>query len=258
MSDTKRVAATRASTLAKALDDSAGLMPYYAATTLQAIVSSPTLRTALGLVEFDGVEDWRPFKPLVAQAQAQRGKPEADAGTNIHAVVQAIHEGREVFVADEVRRDAQAALAALEARGLVLEGSEEFVVAQGLGELVAGTRDARARLVAAPDAPQVVVDFKSTSALGAARYRQVGWAIQVACYAHGVPYLPGEPDRDRWGRPLVDLDSLGAGPPMNIEHGAIVELNTLTQGASPDSGVLVALTGGGQRRNRFTGVEFVR
>lgn len=217
------ITATRASTLAKALDDSSGLMDYYAATTLQAVVASPTLLTRLGTIEWDGVLDWRPFKPLVQDAQAQRGKPEAEAGTNIHAVVEALHHERPVLVPDDVMADARAVLGALRALGRRPIAAEEFVYTAGLPEPVAGTRD---MLVARDGAMAQVVDIKSTSTLGSARYRAVSWAIQLAVYANGVPYPTEGLTRDQWGRPRIDPDLLAGGNavPVDTETALVVEV----------------------------------
>lgn len=220
--------ATRASTLAKALDDANGLMDYYAATTLQAVASSPTLLARMGLVEFDGVLDWRPFKPLAQEAQRQRGKPEADAGTNIHAVVEALHAGRPVMVPDEVMADAQAVLDALRALGRRPVATEQFVFTPGLPEPVAGTRD---MLVARDGGGMAqVVDVKSTSNLGNARFRAVSWAVQLAVYANGVVYpRPSDDDRDRWGRPpihqtVLDQAVAQTAIPVDTTAGLVVEV----------------------------------
>lgn len=220
--------ATRASTLAKALDDGSGLMDYYAATTLQAVAASPTLLARVGLVEFDGVLDWRPFKPLAQEAQRQRGKPEAEAGTNIHAVVEALHAGREVMVPDDVMADAQAVLGALRSLGRRPVATEQFVFTPGLLEPVAGTRD----MLVARDGGGMsqVVDIKTTSTLGNARFRAVSWAIQLAVYANGVVYpKPSDGERDRWGRPPIDGAVLAraaaqSSPPVDTSTGLVVEV----------------------------------
>ena len=216
--------ATRISTLAKALEDKGGLMDFHAATTLQAIATSPTLLTRLGLVEHEGALDWRPFKPLVAEAQAQRGKPEADQGTNIHMVVQALVEERAVLVDPVTLADAKAVLAALEARGLTPVGSEEFVYAGGLSEPLAGTRDLRCTIEGRPQ--HVAVDIKSTSTLQPVKYGQISWAIQLAGYAHGRPYPTEDLVRDQWGRPKIDpaLVQVLAPYEMDTSWGVVVEV----------------------------------
>lgn len=215
--------ATRISTLAKALEDKGNLMPYYAATTLQVVATTPTLLTRLALVEHEGALDWRPFKPLVEEAQRQRGKPEADQGTNIHLVVQALVEERAVMTDDATMADARAVLAALQERGLDPVGSEEFLYAGGLTEPLAGTRDLRCQV--ADRDQHVAVDIKSTSALTPIKYGSVSWAIQLAGYAHGKPYPTEDLVRDGWGRPMID-PTLIQEPDyeMDLAWGVVVEV----------------------------------
>lgn len=199
--------ASRASTLAGALDTGFGLLPYEAATTLQSIAANPDLRDRLALIDPDS--DWRSFRPLYEEAKRRRGKPEAEAGTNIHAAVEALVNGRSIEgVSEATRRDAEAVLNALRSLCLTPVATEEFVVTFGLPELVAGTRDLLCHLEGTV-ATHTVVDIKSTSSLGSAKFKGVSWAIQTAIYAHGRPYAGGEPDRDRWGRPRIDMSLIG-------------------------------------------------
>jgi len=218
------VAATRASTLAKTLDDGFGLRAFDAATTLETVAANQDLLAALTLVRATpGEGSWRAYKPLHEDAQARRGKPEAQAGTNIHSVVQAIVEGVLPLGVDPVLLgDAQAVLDRLREVGLEPVTSEEFVVTLGLPELLAGTRDMLAR---AKDGRLVVVDVKSTSSLGSEGFRALAWSIQLAVYAHGRPYLGGEPTRDRWGRPRIDTAQVSAEEPQaDRTVAAVVEV----------------------------------
>lgn len=218
------VAATRASTLAKTLDDGFGLRAFDAATTLETLANNADLLSALTLVRATpGEGSWRAYKPLHEDAQARRGKPEAQAGTNIHGVVQALVEGTMPLGVDPVLLgDAEAVLARLKVAGLEPVTSEEFVVTLGLPELVAGTRDMLAR---ARDGRYVVVDIKSTSSLGGEAWRSLAWSIQLAAYAHGRKYLGGEPTRDRWGRPRIDLAQVSAEEPLaDLTVAAVVEV----------------------------------
>ena len=216
-------AATRVSTLAKVLDDASGLHAFMAATTLESIVAHRDLLDRLPLTTGG---DWRAFKPLHEEAQARRGKPEAGAGTNIHRVAEMLANGEDASLVEPgLLRDAQAVMAALERHGLEPVRTEEFVVTLGLPEVVAGTRDL---LVRHRDTGlHYVADIKSTSRLGASAYRAVSWAVQLACYAHGEVYGPqgDEVTRDRWGRPLVDLDLL-SGNMVEASHsrGYVVEV----------------------------------
>jgi hypothetical protein len=202
------VAATRASTLASTLDDSRGLFPFIAATTLQTVAANPDLRTRLALIEDLG--DWRKFRPVYEEAERRRGKPEASEGTNIHSTVEALLAGRDVSGVDVATlRAAEGVIDALRALDLTPVASEEFTFTPGLREPVAGTRDLLCH-VNGTEGLHIVVDIKSTSALdaNAARYKGVAWAIQCALYARGVPYTD-DFERDRWGRPRLDLGLLG-------------------------------------------------
>lgn len=191
--------ATRTSTLASALDDKGGLNAYEAATTLHTVASTPTLLTRLALV---GSDNWRDYKPLHIEAQKRRGKPEAEAGTNIHATVEALLNGQSLSGVDiGTIHSARLVLTTLREAGLHPVGVEEFVVTLGLPELVAGTRD----LLCQKDGSEalVVVDIKTTSTIGNARLKATSWAIQTAVYANGLPYTEAF-TRDSFGRPKID------------------------------------------------------
>lgn len=196
----QRVACTRPSTLAKTLTDSFGLTAYGAATTLEMLALHDDLRNRLTVIE---PGTWRPYKALHEQAQQRRGKPEAEQGTNIHMTVAALFRGRVPAGLDPtVLRDAENVLDALDAHGLEVVDSEQFVVAlDTFPEPLAGTYDLKVRN-RRTKALQVV-DLKTTASEGNAKYRAMEWAIQLACYGHGLPYS-GEPGRDRWERPVID------------------------------------------------------
>jgi hypothetical protein len=228
--------ATRASTLAKALDDKGGLMDFHAATTLQQIARTPTLRQQMALVKPADDLDWRAFKPLVTKAQTMRGKPEADAGTNIHSVVEAIVRGQSLdFVDAALWKDARAVLGVLEGLGLTPVGAEEFVYLAGLPEPTAGTRDLRC--APASGGPHVIIDTKSTTDLAkdSLRLSGVSWAIQLAVYALGSPYPTEGLVRDRWGRPMIDPALVGTleRPAVSASVGVVVEVARGTGEARP-------------------------
>jgi hypothetical protein len=227
--------ATRVSTLSKVLDDMNGLLAYTAATTLQQVGAHRDLRGSLGVLAAQhGVDaDWREFKGLHEEAQRRRGKPEAQLGTNVHEVMAAIQTGTEVeaFADPSDVADARAALALLESLDLEPVGSEEFVVVEGLRELVAGTRDMLARYRGSDRF--CVVDLKTSSKPGDERYKALGWATQLALYAHGRPYLDPV-ERDRWGRPRIDLDLVcEEGRAIDVERGLVVEVIRGTGEATP-------------------------
>ena len=222
-------ACTRPSTLAKVLDDGYGLQGYVAATTLATVARHKDLRDRLAITAATADPDeWREFKPLHELAQERRGKPEAEAGTNVHRAVQALVEQGEAvaeFMPADVLADARAALAVLEDLGMRPVESEGFVVnLDGLPEPYAGTRDTLA-LHEPSGGAFVVVDYKTTTALGSAQYRGLSWSMQLAMYGRGLPYLgEGEVARDRYGRPLVDPDLVGAEERHILPVGLVVEV----------------------------------
>jgi len=201
MSD-RYLTATRPSTVANALDDKSGLMPYVASSTLRTIAAHPDLMTRLSLVRGEG---WKDYRPLYDEAEARGGKREASDGTNIHMVVEALHHGMNVnAVPEPARSDGQAVFDAIAALGYRIVEAELFVVTQGLPELCAGTLDL---LLADQHGRLLIGDTKSVNAIEDGRYAGIRWAIQTAIYNHGKPYAgPLPPDRDRWGRPKVYPD----------------------------------------------------
>lgn len=232
----KTFPATRVSTLAKTLDDKGGLMDYHAATALQIIAKDKTLRDELALVRPKDALDWRAYKPLVNKAHAMRGKPEADAGTNIHAVVEMIIAGESVEFVDPVTvADAREVLHLLTALGLTPAFTEQFVYLGGLPEPVAGTRDIACK--PSRSGPLVSVDIKSTSEFSpdAMKYSGTAWAMQLACYANGQPYPTEDLQRDQWGRPKIDPDLIGTLPAqeMNVTVGVVIEVQRGAAQARP-------------------------
>jgi hypothetical protein len=227
------IACTRPSTLAKVLDDGYGLQAYVAATSLATVARHKDLRDRLGILatESPDADEWRSFKPLHEAAQERRGKPEAEAGTNVHKVMEGLVAGSDLegLVAADVLCDARAALDALHALDMEPATSEEFVVnLDVLPEPYAGTRDLLA--LHKPSGWLVVVDLKTTHALGNEVYRALSWSMQLAMYANGQPYPlgPDEVPRDRWGRPVIDPDLVGeeeravhegAGIVLEVERG---------------------------------------
>lgn len=205
------VVCARASTVAKALDDGEGLKQWYAATTVQTVAHHPDLADQARMTPPDA--PWKEYRAVVEEAEKRRGKPEAQAGTNLHTALQAVVEGRDTghMPPDIV---AAATLAAHELRqlGCVPVMSERFTAAlTQWAEPVAGTPD----LVVEHDRRLYIADLKTTS--GAGRKPSNGtvnaWVVQTTVYAHGQPYPPGyTPGRDRWGRPLVDPDMAGPWP----------------------------------------------
>ena len=198
------------------LDDKANLMTWKAANTLRGALHHEDILTRARLIKDS---DWRAFKSLVREVDEREGGREASTGTTIHAVVGALVEGRDVDgVGYEFLADARACVDALEDEGIKVVLSEVNTAAiDVLSEGVAGTADGISD-------EGVVVDVKSTNDGDSSKWRQVGWSIQLSCYAVGLHH-PGEFTRDRWGRPTVDPDDLQPWlTPLNREVGIVVEV----------------------------------
>jgi len=197
--------ATRPSTLAGAMEDKSGLMPYIAASTLRTVAKNDDLMTRLALVKDTG---WKAFRPLYDEAEKRNDATAASDGTNIHMVVEALHGGVNISrIPEPARSDGKAVYDFIHNNGFEILASEMFVVTQGLPELCAGTMDLLLRHVVSDTV--IVGDTKSVAEITNERYKVMSWAIQTGVYAHGLPYLSNEPSRDRWGRPMVDLDRVG-------------------------------------------------
>jgi hypothetical protein len=215
---------TRPSTLAKALDAmSDGLLDYAAATAVQTIVGNGDLLTRARLLDPDA--HWRSFKPLVKEAKQRRGKVEASAGTGIHGTVEAMIQGRDVSgLPDEVTVPARMVMQELDALGVEVVRTEQFVAALGIWpEDLAGTAD----LVLRHAGRLYIGDVKSVEQVGKnTRFSAMAWCCQMTVYSRGNPLPAGYvPDRDRWGRPIVDIGLMEQWPePMSQQHGLIIEV----------------------------------
>jgi len=185
--DGEQVPYTRASTLAKALDDTSNLMAWKQRMTSVGLLQRPDLMTKLaGVVASGSLDDKtvkRDLNRICREATEAAGASSgASSGTGLHALTEAIDLGREPeFVPADVAPRLDAYRAATKHLGV--EAVEQFVVNDQLQ--VAGTFD---RLYRLADGRVVVGDLKTgksePSFPGAV-------AIQEAIYAHGQSYNPG-------------------------------------------------------------------
>ncbi len=178
---------TRVSTLAKALDDTSGLMAWKQRKTAEGLLRRPDLLTRLAgiLATGDPDTDWRIKKALnavcVEATEAAAASKGASAGTGLHALTEAIDRGREpefVTDADRVRLEAYRAATA----GYEVLDVECFVVNDAVR--AAGTFD---RLLMCPDRKVRVADLKTGKS--EADYPRAT-ATQIATYANGSRYDP--------------------------------------------------------------------
>lgn len=198
----KPVPYVRASTMAKALDDTSNLMLWKQRVTAVGLAKSPHLRARLaGLVakHFDpiGGDGKRDLSELVEEAAEAGGASDAASmGTGLHSLTEAVDAGTpisELLVDDQTQgRLVEYADAT---SGLEVLDVETFVVNDTVQ--AAGTFD---RLVRLPDGRVVVADLKT----GAhdANY-PLGVATQIAVYANGLRYDPATGER---GVLHADLD----------------------------------------------------
>lgn len=184
------VAYTRASTLAKALDDQSNLMAWKQRVTAVGLARRDDLRTRLAGIIASNPDDpvggagKRDLTRLCAEAaEAGGASTAASAGTGIHELTEAVDRGTDPgdLLVDEAMarrlRQYQAAMVGYEVLDI-----ETFVVNDAVK--AAGTFD---RLVRCPDGRVRVADLKT----GAhdANY-PLGVATQIAIYATGLRYDP--------------------------------------------------------------------
>lgn len=207
----------RASTMAKALDDTSNLASWKVRVAAVGLARRADLRTRLAAVIAahqdpvggDGKRDLN--KLLEEAAEAGGASVAASTGTALHSLTEAVDAGIDPadllvdeHTADRLRqyRDATKDLEVLRV--------ETFVVNDEV--CAAGTFD---RLVRLPDGRVVVADLKTGS--HDADY-PLNVATQVATYAHGMLYDPEtgkrttlHPDLDPWVGLLIHLPAKGDG-----------------------------------------------
>jgi hypothetical protein len=178
---------TRASTLAKALDDQSNLMAWKQRKTAEGLVRRPDLvtRVAGALANGDPDTHWPTKKVLNAicreATEAAGASSGASSGTGLHALTEAIDSGREPeFVPEHARPRLEAYRKAM--APYVVHDVETFVVNDTIR--AAGTFD---RLLLCPDGYIRVADLKSGKS--EADY-PLAVAMQIAIYVLGRRYQP--------------------------------------------------------------------
>jgi hypothetical protein len=201
---------TRASTMAKALDDGQGLMMWHGRMTALGLARRADLLALAGTLS-DRAPDKAALNKLVKDAmEAGGGTGRRNLGTALHSFTEQLHTGtldREA-VPVELRGDLNAYHHALKDAGLRVVACERFVV---LDEWrVAGSFD---RLLEDADGRMYVGDLKTGA--GAADYAQ-STALQIGIYARGQLY-----DHQTGVRtPLPGATSLTVGVLIHMEPGS--------------------------------------
>ena len=187
---------TRASTVAKALDDQQGLMNWIARQTAIGLATSTDLIAEAATADPD--DNKRLDK--VAKAAQERAKSGAGAslGTAIHSAIEMVDRGESTdHLPPSIVADAKAATAVIAHAGMEPLAAELFVTNQELS--VGGSFDSLVK----GQSKAAILDFKTTApkSYDVAAYGGLAWAIQLALYAHSQPYC-AERGQLRW----ADLD----------------------------------------------------
>jgi len=214
---TRPVGYTRATTVAKVLDDQGGLMPWKAAMALTGMMRRPGLR---GRVEalvsahpeagpwYGSDESKKAIKALVEEcAEAGGSADRADIGTALHAIVEQINRGEPATISqDSTRADVDAYRAKLAEYGITFH-AEHIEATVVLDEYqVAGTADGGAVHIPGlakylrergigngSDLDDVVADLKTGTRLD---YSGQAIAVQLAIYGHGDAHYRQGPNGD--------------------------------------------------------------
>lgn len=177
---------TRASSLAKVLDDQGSLINWAAKMAARGVALSPDLQALAATTDLDDRARWRDITDRARDRAG--GNSGADLGTGIHQATELLDLGQSIdALPKDLQSDARAYRAALDAAGLEPLAGELFVANREL--LAAGSFD---RLVMQPDGTAAILDIKTIAAAKdaeyAVRFSGVAWSIQIATYATAWPY----------------------------------------------------------------------
>lgn len=176
---------TRASTLAKTLDDQSNLIRWSSRMTAVGMSRSQDLVALASTMDPDNRKG---LDEVVDRAKDRAGAGTGrDLGTSIHAATELVDYGMDLGrLPLDIRNDAEGYEDACRANGLTPVAGELFVVNSGLR--AAGTFD---RLMVDENGNGVVWDTKTgsnTDPKKAAQYAALAWSMQLATYATATPY----------------------------------------------------------------------
>lgn len=199
---------TRVSTLAKTLDDTRALLNWNARVTALGLARSEDLIAAVATTDPD---DRRALDKIVEQAKERAASSaKATIGTATHTATELLDRGDDLDgLPDKVKLDAHAYRDAITARGLTPLAAEMFVVCDEVN--AAGSFD---RLLQGPSRV-LIGDVKTSGNPDTHKYAALAWAIQLACYAHAKPWIPG--------RGVVEWADIGL-PAPDLERGLIIHI----------------------------------
>lgn len=176
---------TRASSLAKTLEDQGGLINWKAKMAAAGVAQSNDLRALAATLKID---DYR-WRDVVERACEQAGASSAaDMGTSIHTATEALDYGESTDgIPEDVLADATAYRNVLDEYGLKPVLAEVFVANRELRS--AGSFD---RLVEDADGNLRILDIKTVKAgrdpEKEVRFKGLSWSVQTATYANALPY----------------------------------------------------------------------
>lgn len=167
---------TRATTVAKALDDTSNLMKWGNRMTALGLAQRPDL---LALVQAADPEDRNELDKVCERAKEAGGATaRRDLGTALHTMVEKSHADPAWKVPDAYAADVAAVNATIAAAGYeVVDGMSEIMVVLDRHQ-IAGTSDLTLRR--SSDGRLFIADLKTGASV---KYGALAWAIQLAVYA---------------------------------------------------------------------------
>jgi hypothetical protein len=213
---------TRATTVAKTLDDGGGLIPWKAATTVVGAMRRPGLHAQWQELIARSPNPWydtpqskAECKRLVEECSTAGGSSDrAEVGTALHAMIAGgVDADGLTLLQPSTRADIDAYRSTLAAAGVIIDTTmlERMVVLDMLG--IAGTADNLR--VTLPGYGDVVADLKTGTDL---TYSWQSIAVQLAIYAHGDnTYEQGEAADG-------SQDVRGVMPNVSKQHALVIHL----------------------------------
>lgn len=206
---------TRASTLAKMLEDQSGLIRWSARMAALGMSRNPDL---VALAATTQPDDTKALDSIAERAKERAGSTSGrDTGTSIHAATEALDYGEPTrHLPGDLLADATAYSTTLVDEKLEPVLAETFVINEAVQ--AAGSFD---RLLWHSESNDYLIGDIKTGTKDdpryALRYSGLSWAIQLATYANGVPWRG---DTQPWQELSVDPPRLDTGLILYIPRGS--------------------------------------
>lgn len=191
---------TRASTLAKTLDDQHNLIGWSSRMTALGLAKAPDL---IALASTATADERSKLNDIVERAKDRASAGTGrDLGTAIHAAAEMLDHGQDISAVPlDVRNDAEGYEFARTGAGLEPLCGELFVANRQLKS--AGSFDRLMHCNETGDA--IIADLKTGTKDDpeyAAKYGALAWSMQLATYATALPYDGGFLSWEDWGLPV--------------------------------------------------------